>query len=239
MNRKIALNLGVNNVDPFYYNKGLRPLNFCANDAGAYHNITTSLGFTSILKCDDEVSYDAVVNFLKRQSGALQAGDFLFLSFSGHGGKKKDKNKDEPDGMDETWCLYDKVILDDEINQLLANFEFGVRIWVVSDSCFSGTIIRDLFGTRAIPLLDTHDSKKVRASVRLFSGSRESQVSREKEGHGEFTRAFLNVWSEGKFTGVYNDFFKAIVKQFTLGQLPQHVLDGTKDDDWDQQKPFE
>ena len=53
-----------------------------------------------------------------------------------------DRNFDEPDGRDETWCLYDGMLLDDELYRLWAEFQPGVRIVVLSDSCHSGTVTR-------------------------------------------------------------------------------------------------
>ena len=65
------------------------------------------------------------------------------LSDSGHGGQVPDKNDDEPDAQDETWCLYDGELLDDETYSLLSELSEGVRILVFSDSCHSGTSIKD------------------------------------------------------------------------------------------------
>ena len=46
-------------------------------------------------------------------------------------------NDFEPDGFDETGCLYDGELIDDELYAALANFAAGVRIFVLSDSCHS------------------------------------------------------------------------------------------------------
>ena len=64
------------------------------------------------------------------------------LSYSGHVGKLPDQNSDEIDKTDETWCLYDRQFVDDELNNYLAGFKDGVSIVVLSDSCQSGTVTR-------------------------------------------------------------------------------------------------
>jgi hypothetical protein len=56
-----------------------------------------------------------------------------------------DRNHDEPDLQDETWCLYDGELIDDEINRALARFKAGVRVLVLSDSCHSGTVTKAMF----------------------------------------------------------------------------------------------
>ena len=45
----------------------------------------------------------------------LKGGDIFFLTYSGHGGQAPDLNGDERDGKDETWCLYDGELIDDEL----------------------------------------------------------------------------------------------------------------------------
>ena len=47
------------------------------------------------------------------------------------------------DRRDETWVLYNRELLDDEVRAALSGFVVGVRVVVVSDSCHSGTVVRD------------------------------------------------------------------------------------------------
>jgi hypothetical protein len=53
-----------------------------------------------------------------------------------------DIDGDEPDKKDETWCLFDGQLIDDELYFALSQFKAGVRIIVLSDSCHSGTVTR-------------------------------------------------------------------------------------------------
>jgi hypothetical protein len=53
-----------------------------------------------------------------------------------------DRNGDENDNLDETWCLYDGQLVDDELYAVWATFAPDVRILVLSDSCHSGTVVR-------------------------------------------------------------------------------------------------
>ena len=50
---------------------------------------------------------------------------------------------EEADKQDETWCLYDGQLIDDELYFELSRFAAGVRILVFSDSCHSGTVTRN------------------------------------------------------------------------------------------------
>jgi hypothetical protein len=53
-----------------------------------------------------------------------------------------DASGDEPDKQDETWCLFDGQLIDDELYHELSKFAAGVRVLVLSDSCHSGTVTR-------------------------------------------------------------------------------------------------
>jgi len=88
---------------------------------------------------------EQVENEIRAAAEDLQSGDIFMLSYSGHGGQLPDMNSDEPDATDETWCLYDGQIIDDEIYGLLANFVEGVRVLIVSDTCHSGTVTKEAY----------------------------------------------------------------------------------------------
>ena len=73
------------------------------------------------------------------------------LTYSGHGGQVPDTNSaDEADGQDETWALYDRQFVDDELYALFGRFGPGVRILMLSDSCHSGSVARGIFDA-AVP----------------------------------------------------------------------------------------
>jgi hypothetical protein len=85
----------------------------------------------------------SVLVTIRQAAKALRAGDLFFLSYSGHGGQVPDVTGEEPDKQDETWCLYDGQLIDDELYCELAAFAEGVRILVLSDSCHSGSVVRE------------------------------------------------------------------------------------------------
>lgn len=139
----ISLHIGVNIVDPKHYHGWEGPLSSCENDADTMGDIASIQGFkTSQLKTAN-ATREAVVQAIRDAAGQLWAGDFFLLSYSGHGGQVNDLNDDEEDGSDDTWCLYDGQLLDDELGVLFAEFRSGVRVLMLSDSCHSGTMLRD------------------------------------------------------------------------------------------------
>ena len=79
---------------------------------------------------------------IRAAAKALNKGDLFFMTYSGHGGQVADASGDEPDKQDETWCLFDGQLIDDELYHELSKFAAGVRMLVLSDSCHSGTVTR-------------------------------------------------------------------------------------------------
>lgn len=142
--RGISLHIAVNIVDPEHYNGWDGALTSCENDADTMRDIASLQGFETKQIKTTGATRKGVKNAIREAASQLSSGDIYLLSYSGHGGQVKDVDDDEADGVDDTWCLYDGQLLDDEINVLLAEFNPGVRVLVVSDSCHSGTLLRDI-----------------------------------------------------------------------------------------------
>jgi len=145
MNTGIALTIGLNCVDPNHYAGWNGELNACEADAEDMAAIAASQKFNVSTLLTQEATRDKVQTKIQEASNKLKKGDIFMLSYSGHGGQLPDTNNDEPDGQDETWCLYDGQFVDDELYRLFANFVQGVRILVFSDSCHSGTVVKALY----------------------------------------------------------------------------------------------
>jgi hypothetical protein len=140
--KAMSLHIGLNSVDAGHYGGWGGELCACEFDANDMSAIATKAGMKAKLLLSKQAKRDAVLDGIRGAAGALKAGDLFFLSYSGHGGQVADVTGDEPDKKDETWCLYDGQLIDDELYFELGRFESGVRVLVVSDSCHSGTVTR-------------------------------------------------------------------------------------------------
>lgn len=231
MTKGISVHIGVNNVRPEGYAGWNGLLRGCEADARAMAAIAASRGFADTQRTvllTEAATRDAVIAAIASAARALKAGDLFFLSYSGHGGQLPDLNGDEEDGLDETWCLHDAQLVDDEVHALLTDFDEGVRVIVVSDSCHSGTVLKSVKddGTpvdgvakhmprdviveafRANTGLYTpilRDAKlagalrRIRASCIFLSSCQDHQRSLDLPTHGLFTKLLLEVWSGGAF----------------------------------------
>ncbi len=143
MPQGFSLHIGVNETDPEHY-EGLPPLHAAVKDALFWEYFAQKSGYQTRKLHDGEATVDAVKNILADYAGQMYPGDILLLTYAGHGGQitnLKQAGLDiEP--YDQTWCLFDRQMLDDEIHDCFVAFPEGARIVVVSDSCHSGTITR-------------------------------------------------------------------------------------------------
>lgn len=140
----ISLHIGINAVNPVHYQNWSGILNACENDAAVYKGIAKKAGYSRVeVLLTKEATSENLFRSLSRAASELEKGDILFISYSGHGGAVPDLNNDEEnDSMDETWCLYDRQVLDDELHLYYRKFKEGVRILIFSDSCHSGSVSR-------------------------------------------------------------------------------------------------
>jgi metacaspase-1 len=137
-----AIHVGLNAVDARHYGGWSGDLVACEFDAKDMAAIARSAGMRSTLLLTKKATRRSVLAALRAASKALRAGDLLLLTYSGHGGQIADVSGEERDKLDETWCLFDGELIDDEVFLALSRFAAGVRIFVLSDSCHSGTVTR-------------------------------------------------------------------------------------------------
>lgn len=142
--KAISLHIGLNGVSGLAYGGWDGPLAACEFDANDMTALATAQGMAPTTLLTRKATRAAVLAAMRAAAAALIDGDLFFMSYSGHGGQVPDVSGDEDDKQDETWCLYDGQLIDDEIYFELSHFEAGVRVLVVSDSCHSGTVTRDV-----------------------------------------------------------------------------------------------
>ena len=138
----LSLHIGINEVSAAHYEGWTGPLAACEFDAHDMAALAQSQGLKSTLLITKKATRANLLAALRKAAKALGDGDFFFMSFSGHGGQVPDVSGEEDDKQDETWCLFDGQLIDDELYYELSKFKSGVRVFVVSDSCHSGTVVR-------------------------------------------------------------------------------------------------
>ncbi|MGV8910860.1 MAG: caspase family protein [Propionicimonas sp.] len=154
---KRALCVGIND-----YPLADMDLKGCVNDAKDWAGLL--VGHYDFAKPDVKMllNKSATKAGILRELGKLLAGaasgDVLVFTNSSHGTYVADKDGDEA-VYDEAMCPWDSkdnLLVDDELRSLFSGLKPGVRLTVVSDSCFSGTV------TRALDPVQTPDDRRRR-----------------------------------------------------------------------------
>lgn len=145
-----ALIIGLNGVDAASYEGWDGNLAVCENDAASIEKKLKAFKYQTTVLHTAAATRKAVLDAVDHAASVLKTGDSFVLYYSGHGSQVPDINRkkivdggDEADGMDETWCLYDGQLIDDILFQRWFKFKTGVKIIVVSDSCHSGSVIKN------------------------------------------------------------------------------------------------
>lgn len=237
-----SLHIGLNTVSPAAYGGWDGRLNACIFDAEDMKDLIVAERWQhSESLHDGAATGQAVESRLRALSNKAKSGDSVLITYSGHGGQQPDKNGDESDGRDETWCLFDGEMIDDLIYAELCRFESGVNVFILSDSCHSGTVARDVPGfrggkhlpdviVRSLPgrlarfLTQRHlagfRENSLKATVLLLSGCQDNQTSMDGPKNGAFTAALKAVWNGGKFQGDWSQFHKKIQSSLPSTQSP-------------------
>ena len=262
----IAIAIGLNKVDPKHYEGWDGPLRACENDADDMLSIARSQGYETVSLKTNDATKEHVRNAILGAAARLKAGDTLVISYSGHGGQVTDTNGDEDDGLDETWCLFDGEIVDDELALLWSKFKPGARIVVYSDSCHSGSVIKRIeqdgvTQTEKYRIMPASVAEKLRrlpehqnldkglpsekdsrsnttASVILISGCQDDQLSNDGHKNGLFTGTLIKVWNNGKFEGSYQQFYRAIRKAMPKDQKPNFDTAGVRSPALEAEQPW-
>ena len=163
-------------ANPYYECFRLKLGDPCCNDAILTAQYYTNKEYTCYSLVDP--SKEQFVDYLRYFTQQNTIHD-LVIYYAGHGGSIKDTSfvyqsgklvpNDEVDGRDETWVFKDGNLVDDEMRDIWNNNKCG-SIFVISDSCHSGSII-----------------ETERNNVSSFCGCKDSQSSIQLARNGIFT----------------------------------------------------
>ena len=135
----LSLNLGLNTLDVGFY-PNAPELRGCHRDAVAMAFIADKTGFEQpIVLRDDEAKYDEVKRHIRWAARELEDGDFFLFTMATHGTQLEDYSGTSENGKDDAWCLFDRIVLDDELYSWFREFDPGVRILAIIDSCHAGS----------------------------------------------------------------------------------------------------
>lgn len=225
----------------------------CINDQIEWAELLKcKYGFQSVKTLSNK---DVTIGNVKRELSniinASNPGDVLVFTYSGHGTSVIDMDGDEADGKDEALCLYDGLWIDDEIRKLLETTKDGVRVTIISDSCFSGSVTRAAIAisqqnepkARYMPPSDKEmvafmSFKNIKAKNSIFRSSQTEENMKEVLISGcSNTEVSYDAHFGTKYFGAmsyyatsilnenpgitYNEFYKKLREKLPNSQYPQ------------------
>jgi len=245
-----SLNIGLNNVDISKYAGKYHTLNNAENDASFYYQIALQNNFKAKKLIGADATSTNLLENLKEFAGLMSPGDLLFISFSGHGTRVKDLNNDEEDGYDEVIVLYDRLFIDDEFEVCWTWFKEKVRIFVITDSCYNGHVMRLLpldedisdhvfrgvdpglseidfnqnlayyMGIKSGTLNNTGNAL---CSIIHIGACQDNQLADDgspADKNGKFTIAVKKVYDNGNFKDSYKTFFDLVKNEMPQWESP-------------------
>lgn len=213
---KQALLVGIN------YTNTANELYGCINDTSNMQQLLSSkLNYKVFtLLTDNTTNKPTKQNIMNELSKLLvesKSGDNLFFLFSGHGTNTSDVNKDELDGLDELIVPLDATsvsscILDDDLYALIrTNLKKDVKLLMLFDSCFSGTIMDLKYNY----MTDANNKMIINSSetdtigdVFVISGCKDDQTSAD---------AYVNYVNKNMYAGAMTYSFLTAVNELGIG----------------------
>ncbi len=215
-----AILIGVSDYDDTI---NLADLQGPANDVRLLQTILTERGVSDLTVLADAVdggtrpTRDAILGAFADMAGRAGAGDLVYIHMSGHGTRQADREGDETDGLDEVFLPADtaraeagsnmipNAIVDDELGRAVTAIrQTGADVWLVLDSCHSGSGLRaasprtaSRFVDPKVLGVDVDASRQTEAEIietdgpeppgglLAFYAARSSEVAREIDFAGE------------------------------------------------------
>lgn len=138
--KRVGLCVGLLEVDPSAYGGSSQPCPGCDLDASDFANVLSAAGIETTLLLNGQATAGGVRNAMRRAAGTLGDGDLFVMTVAGHGARGKGA-----DGKaHECWCLWDGMLQDSDIVEMVRAFRPGVRIVMINDQCHSGGIFKEL-----------------------------------------------------------------------------------------------
>ena len=236
--QKKALLIGIN------YKGTRNELYGCINDTNNIKNLLEqSFTFQNyVFLTDDTNKKPTKQNIIDELTSLLVnalSGDILFFLYSGHGTYTTDLNGDELDGQDEVIFPIDATsiktcIIDDELNKIIrTNIKPDVKLFMLFDSCFSGTILDLKYNYLDSDNLNnlTTNTKVLETNgpVIMISGCKDSQTSAD---------AYVNLNGKNTSSGAMTYSFLKSIQQLgtniSLKVLIESMRTILKKDGYDQ-----
>ena len=209
------------------------------NDAKLMRQVLLNNGFnpenvTSLVSGGEKPTKEAIMTALQNIADKARKDDFVYLHFGGHGSQQlsAEGSDDEADGMDEIFLPanvgewnYDigqvkNAITDNEIGSALTAIRRkGAFVWVVFDSCHSGTMTRGAPAEgvryRKVQPWQLSSNRAMQGKIRQQLADVADKTSIKSRGKRTAPEAFTDDQVKDEDLGGYVAFFAAQTTEVT------------------------
>lgn len=204
-----AVSIGINDAPRL--GRPLRAPEFIAED---FARLAGELGYQEVTRLPGaEATRGRLAATLADLASRARPGDIVLISFAGHGGRLLLDAPGDAEVVHECWHLFDGPWSDAELNAALDAFSSGVRVVVVSESCFAGGMARATAGAW------THRGG-AGPSVRYLLAASEDAAAWASSRSGLFSRALLETFAAGEGLSSYPAFLEALGARFAQSAGP-------------------
>lgn len=206
----------------------------CDIDAKAMYAWSADIGASARLMLNAGATITKWKAAISAAAAPLHRGNLLIITLSGHGGQIPDDNGDEADGLDETSCLWDGQLRDDDFLALLKTLPRGLRILIISDQCHSqGNFMFSRFQLSQVnpgkPMIDSTEGSGFDGEIIQLAGCREESYSFGGDTGGTWTTTFLKYRDCGM---TLTQWFEQAKKEMPDNQVPVWVEYGNVSDEF-------
>lgn len=226
---KKAICVGINN-----YSGIGNDLRGCVNDANDWASMLDFAGYQTKIILDADATRQKILSELDNLVTSAAPGDEIVFTYSGHGTSVADTSGDESDAYDEALYVYDGILLDDELREVIRKMNPEAHLIVISDSCFSGSVTRVEAAALTTPRFvetdkippDAKPKKRFLSEEEmieiLISGCSDSEYSYDAQINGRWNGAMTAyatfVMRKGQ---TYKEFYQKLRERLPSGDYPQ------------------
>jgi hypothetical protein len=219
-----AVVAGLTFVDPLSYKGWDGKCPGCDVDAETFTLMCVESGVQVETFHNAAATRQNLLDAARRAWADMKPGDLFIFYISGHGGQENDIDGDEEDGQDETLCLWDGPLSDDVLRALWNEVPAGVRVFMVSDTCHSGSNFR--YKPRS---LQKSIPDAFKGGLIHYGGCADGFYSYGSSSGGTFTTALVDGWSA---TNTYVSWFAAAAATMPKNQIPSYSEWGNVTDEF-------
>lgn len=217
-----AVVAGLTAVDPAAWGGWSGACPGCDVDSSTFFAMCEESGVQAALFQNASATRSNLLRAARAAWADMKPGDLFVFYVSGHGGQDADADGDEEDGVDETICLWDGPLSDDVLRDLWDEVPAGVRVFMVTDTCHSGTNFK--YKPRS---LRASIPREFKGGLIHYGGCADGSYSYGDASGGVFTTALVDAWDPGN---TYLTWFAAAKKTMPKNQIPTYAEWGNVDD---------